>query len=98
MVTVPSGAMRTQALISRAVAALASGMSRRPSAPSAMAKPSAPVLFRNWRRSMSRLLGRALDGGDDAVVGAAAADHRLTAQDAGPSSRAVWVRIPLGAC
>src|SRR3954467_7524889 len=74
MVTVPSGGMRTQALISRAVAALASGMSRRPSAPSAMAKPSAPVLFRNWRRSMSRLLGRALDGGDDAVVGAAAAD------------------------
>src|SRR3954471_3285464 len=66
--------MRTQALISRALAALASGTSRRPSAPIAMAKPSAPVLFRNWRRSMSRLLGRALDGGDDAVVGAAAAD------------------------
>src|SRR5436853_4923753 len=74
MVTVPSGAMRTQALMSRAAAASASLTSRSPSPPIAMAKPSAPVLFKNWRRSMSGLLRRALDGGDDAVVRSATAD------------------------
>src|SRR5947209_3140580 len=81
MVTVPSGAMRTQALMSRAAAASASLTSRSPSPPMAMAKPSAPVLFRNWRRSISGLLRRALDGGDDAVVCAAAADVAVHVAD-----------------
>src|SRR5258705_13768653 len=74
IVTVPSGAMRTQALIGCAVLACAPGTRRKPSAPMAMAKLSVPEAFKNSRRSMSGLLRRALDGGDDAVVRAAAAD------------------------
>src|SRR5205807_9593391 len=74
IVTVPSGAMRTQAFTRCAVAACASFINPRPSAPSAMAKLSVPEALKNSRRSISGLLRRALDGRDDAVVGAAAAD------------------------
>src|SRR5512138_2258288 len=86
MVTVPSGAMRTQALIAFASVMLAAwtadSVSRcRPSAPATIANDSAPVLFRNSRRSMSGLLRSALDRGDDALVGAAAADVAVHVAD-----------------
>src|SRR4051812_45548353 len=81
MVTVPSGAMLTQALICCAVAACASAMIWSRSPAIAMAKERAPADWRNCLRSMSRLLRRALDGGDDAVVGAAAADVAVHVAD-----------------
>src|SRR5438034_2415666 len=73
--------MRTQALIGCAVLACASGMSRRPSPPTAMTKLNAPLVFRNSRRSMSGLLRRALNRGDDAVIRAAAADVAVHVRD-----------------
>src|SRR3954462_15172887 len=81
MVTVPSGAMLTQALIFCVVAAFAAEISCRPSPATAMAKERMPDDFRNVLRSMSRLLRRALDGGDDAVVRAAAADVAVHVAD-----------------
>src|SRR5215210_711658 len=76
MVTVPSGAIRTQALISFALCAFASEISCRPSTPTAMANATPPLDLRNVLREIfiSGLLRRALDGGSDALVRPAAAD------------------------
>src|SRR5512139_572815 len=85
-VTMPSGAMRTQALIARAEpCASASEIRRMPSAPSAMQNVSPPAPLRKLRReilktafclaTMALALPRgAFDGGGDTVVGPAAAD------------------------
>src|SRR5512145_307938 len=67
IVTVPSGTMRTQAF--SGFAAFASEI---PGNVNAKARP--PLTLKKSLRSMSGLLRRALDRGDDAVVGAAAAD------------------------
>src|SRR5262245_14062816 len=76
MVTVPSGAMRTHAFMGFEVdCASAFSIS--------ITKPNArpPETFRKSRRSMSRLLRGLLDGRDDAVVGAAAAEVAVHVAD-----------------
>src|SRR5215213_7873335 len=68
MVTVPSAAILTQALIVLSFASCEKAGSI------TMQKAIPPVAFKKSLRSMSGLLCGLLDGGDDAGVGAAAAD------------------------
>src|SRR2546428_14191070 len=85
-VTVPSGAMASQALGAKGSAAAARGRGRGRGTWIARTRPAPAAVSRNSRRvtservAMSRPLRRAVDSGTDALVGAAAADgagHRL---------------------
>src|ERR671936_501098 len=95
MVMVPSGAMRTHGVICAlaTVFACASETSRTPSAPSARQNVIPPIPASTLRRETSfsimvmalALLRCALDGGNDAVIGAAAADIAVhVLDDLGP--------------